>query len=117
MPTLSGHNARGIKKYTTTNQNRPAANSAYHLPSIEDLVPDIHAASGFPVKSTRLKEIKKGNFESWTGLTYNNAAKYCPHTVETLKGHMLQSSKRVGSTKKKKHQTHNNKNKQTRSTL
>ena len=61
----------------------------------------MHAASVFPVKSTWLKEIKRGNFEIWQGLTYSNAAKYCPHAVETIKGHMVQSSQGVRSTKKK----------------
>ena len=64
---------------------------------------------GFPVKSTWLKAIKKGNFESWPGLTYTNAAKYFPHSVENLKVHMVQSSQGVRSTKKTKHQARNNK--------
>ena len=77
----------------------------------------MRAASGFPVKSTWLKAIKKGNFESWPGLTYNNADKYCPHSVETLKVHMVQSSQRVRSTKKNKHQANNNKKKPIQGTL
>ena len=64
----------------------------------------MHAAAGFPVKSTWLKAIKNGNFESWPGLTYNNAAKYCPRSVETLEGHIVQSSQGVRSTNKKKNQ-------------
>ena len=40
------------------------------------------------------------NFETWPGLTYSNAANYCPHTVETIKGHMVQSVQGVLSTKK-----------------
>ena len=77
----------------------------------------MHAAAGFPVKSAWLKAIKNGNFGSWTGLTYNNAEKYFPHSVETLKGHMVQSSQGVRSTKKKKHQIHNNKKKTPQGTL
>ena len=77
----------------------------------------MHEAEGFPNKSIQLKAIKKGNFESWPGLTYNNAAKYCPHSVETLKGHMVKSSQGVISTKKKKQQTHNNQKKPTQGTL
>ena len=45
----------------------------------------MHAVAGFPVRSTWLKAIKNGNFNSWPGLTYNNAAKYCPQSVETIK--------------------------------
>ena len=63
----------------------------------------MHAAEIFPVKSTWLKEIKKGNFATWPGMTYSNEAKYCPQSVETLKGHMVQSSQGVQSNKKEKH--------------
>ena len=78
-------NYNSINNYITTNQKSPAAHSAYNLPSIESLVRYIHAAAGFPVKSTWLKSIKKLNFETWPGLTYTNADKYFPHAVETLK--------------------------------
>ena len=64
------------QKYTTTNQKGPEAHSVYDLPSVEALVHYMHAASGFSVKSTWLKSIKHGNFDSWPGLTYKNAAKY-----------------------------------------
>ena len=66
------------KIYTTKNLITPAARNAYDLPSLEALVRYIHAAAGFPVKSTWIKAIKKGNFATWPGLTYSNAAKYCP---------------------------------------
>ena len=98
-----------IKYYTTTNQKSPAAHSAYDLPSIEDLVLYMHAAAGFPVKSTWLKAIKKENFETWPGLTYTNSVKYFPHSVETIKGHMVQPSQGVRSTKKTVHQARDNK--------
>ena len=84
-----------IKDYTTTSQKTPAAISAYDIPSIRALVRYMHAAAGLPVKSTWLREIKKVNFETWPGLTYSNAAKYCPHAVEAIKGHMVQSLKGV----------------------
>ena len=77
----------------------------------------MHTASGFPVKYTWLKEIKKGNFESWHGLTYTNAAKYFPHLVEALKGHLVQYSQGVRSTKKNKHQANNNQKKPIQVTL
>ena len=77
----------------------------------------MHAAAGFPVKSAWLKEIKNGNFESWPGLTYNNAAKYLPHSVETLKGHMVKYSQGVISTKKNKYQANNNQKKPIQGTL
>ena len=102
-------NENSIKKYTTTNQKSLAAHSAYDLPSIEAVVRYMHAASGSPVKSTWLKSIKKGNVETWPGLMYTNTSKYCPHAVETIKGHMVQSYKGVRSTNKTKHQARGNK--------
>ena len=75
---------------------------------MEALVRYMHAAAGFPVRSTWLKVIKNGNFNSWPGLTYNNAAKYCPRSMETIKGHMVQSSQGVRSTKRMDRKVHNN---------
>ena len=94
-------NNKNIKDYTTTNYKSPVAHSAYGLPSIKALVRYIHATAGFPVKSTWLKEIKKGNFETWPGLAYTNDDKYCPHAVDTIKGNMVQYSQGVRSTKKR----------------
>ena len=68
----------------------------------------MHAAAVFPVRSTWLKAIKNGNFNSWPGLTYNNAAKYCPQSMETIKGRMVQYSQGVGSTKKIDRKIQNN---------
>ena len=65
---------RKEKIYTTTSQKCPEANSVYDLPSMEALVLYMHAAAGFPVKSTWLKAIKHGNYNSWSGLTYNNVS-------------------------------------------
>jgi hypothetical protein len=78
-----------------------AAFSAYDLPSVNALVRYFHAAAGFPVRDTWLKAIKAGNFKSWPGLTLQNASKYCPSTIETLKGHMVQTRAHVRSTKPK----------------
>ena len=94
-----------ITDYTTTNQTTSAAHSAYDLTIIEDIVRYMHEASGLPFKSTWLKAIKKGNFETWPGLTYSNAAKYFPHAVKTIKGYMVQLSQGVRSTKEKKYQS------------
>ena len=69
----------------------------------------MHTAAGFRVKSKYLKAIIRGNFETWPGFTYTNAAKYFPHAVETIKGHMVQSSQGVISTKKTYHQARGNK--------
>ena len=61
----------------------------------------LHAAAGFPVKSTWLAAIKAGNYASWPGLTYANASKYCPDSTETLKGHLTQTRQGLRSTKAK----------------
>jgi hypothetical protein len=68
----------------------PTALNAYDLPSVGALVHYLHAAAGFPVKSTWLAAIKAGNFASWPGLTYANASKFCPSSDETIKGHLSQ---------------------------
>ena len=78
-----------------------AAYSAYDLPSVGALVAYLHAAAGFPVKDTWLRAIKAGNYATWPGLTYSNAAKYCPDAAETILGHMVQTRQGVRSTKPK----------------
>ena len=75
--------------------------SAYDLPNVEALVRYVHVAAGFPVKSTWLDAIKAGNFASWSGLTYQNASKYCPSYEETIKFNMAQTRHNVRSTKHK----------------
>ena len=41
------------------------ANSVYELPSTEECIKWMHAACGFPVKSTWIKAIEAGNFVGW----------------------------------------------------
>ena len=73
--------------------------SAYDLPSVEALIRYFHAAAGFPVRYTWPKSIEAGNFDSWPGITYQNATKYCPTRKETIKGHMVQKRQHVRSTR------------------
>eukprot|EP00804_Cyclotella_cryptica_P025029 CCRYP_015949-RA/>CCRYP_015949-RA protein AED:0.34 eAED:0.26 QI:0/0/0/0.75/1/1/4/0/538 len=75
--------------------------NAGDLPSVGALVHYLHAAAGFPVKATWLAAIKAGNYSSWPGLTYANAAKYCPASTETVKGHLKQTRQGLRSTKPK----------------
>ena len=65
------------------------------------MVKYFYAADGYPVRSTLIKAIKAGNYESWPGLTYNDAGRYCPSADETIKGHMVQTRRDVRSTKPK----------------
>ena len=80
---------------------RPVAMNSHNLPSVCTLVHYLHACAVFPVRSTWLAAIKSGNFPSWTGLNYTNAAKDCPLSVDTLTGHMTQTRQGKLSTKPK----------------
>ncbi len=71
------------------------------LPSIGALVGFYHACLGFPVKQTWLEAIKTNNCDSFDGLTYANATKYCPDLDETIMGHLAQQCQNVRSTKPK----------------
>eukprot|EP00804_Cyclotella_cryptica_P000724 CCRYP_001009-RA/>CCRYP_001009-RA protein AED:0.50 eAED:0.50 QI:0/-1/0/1/-1/1/1/0/226 len=84
-----------------THSITPSALSATNLPSVGALVHYLHAAAGFSVKSTWLAAIKAGNYASWPGLTYANAASHCPDSTETAKGHLTQTRKGIHSTKPK----------------
>ena len=48
----------------------------------------LHAAAFSPVKSTWLKAIKIGFFNTWTGLNQENVRKYLEKSIATEKGHM-----------------------------
>jgi hypothetical protein len=63
------------------------------------LVGFYHACLGFPVKQTWLNAIKVGNCDSFNGLTYSNAARYCPDSDKTIMGHLSQQRQNVQSTK------------------
>jgi hypothetical protein len=68
------------------------------LPSIGALIRFYHACLGFPAKQTWLDAIKAGNCDSFDGLTYSNAACYCPDADETILGHLAQQCQNVCST-------------------
>ena len=59
-----------LMQHTPKRQTTPSEYSVYDLTSVEALVRYMHVVSGLPVKSTWLRAIKKGNFETWPGLTY-----------------------------------------------
>ena len=75
--------------------------SAAPIPSIGALVGFYHACLGFPIKQTWLDAIKAGNCDTFDGLTYSNAARYCPYANETILGHLAQQRQDVRSTKTK----------------
>ena len=78
-----------------------AAYSAYDLPSVVALIKYLHAAAGYPVRSTWLKSIGAGNYSSWPGITLGNATKYCPSADATIMRHLVQKRQGVSSTKPK----------------
>ena len=84
----------------------PTAPNAHDLPSVGALICYLHANAGFPVKSTWLGAIKARNYSSWPGLTYANASKYFPISVESVKGHLTQSRQGVRSTRPKTRTDH-----------
>ena len=61
-----------------------------NLPSIGALVGFYHACLGFLAKQTWLEAIKARNSDTFNGLTYSNAARYCPDSEETILGHLTQ---------------------------
>ena len=81
----------------------PTTLNSHDLPSVVSLVRYLHATTVFPVKSSWLAEIKSGNYASWPGLTYYNAYKYFPVSVESLQDHITQSRQGARSTKPKPH--------------
>ena len=75
--------------------NGPTAMNAHDLPIFGALVRYLHACAGFPVRSTWLAAINSGNYASWPGLMFANAAKYCPVSVESLKVHRTKPGKGI----------------------
>jgi hypothetical protein len=83
-----------------------ASNTAFDsqsldLPSISALVGFYHACPGFPVNQTWLEAIKIGNCNTFNGLTFSNASRYCPDANKTILGHLDQQCQNVRSTKPK----------------
>jgi hypothetical protein len=66
------------------------ASNVYDLPSTERVIRYLHAAAGFPTKSTWLKAIKSGFFATWPMINLKNVTKHFPESEEMQKGHMRQ---------------------------
>ena len=77
------------------------AYSACDLPRVKALIRYFHAAAGYPIRSTWLKDIGSGHYSTWPGLTLANATKYFPTATATLMGHLVQKRQGVWSTKMK----------------
>jgi hypothetical protein len=48
---------------------KDACKHAHETSNLKELINYLHATAFIPVKSTRIKSIKNGNFASWPGLT------------------------------------------------
>jgi hypothetical protein len=95
-------------QYNTTEFAVMASSKGGHLPfdshqidllPIPALVAFYHTCLGFPVKDTWLEAIKRGNWDTFAGLSYLNVAHYCPNSDETILRHLAQTCQNVQSTK------------------
>ncbi|KAL7479865.1 hypothetical protein ACHAW6_005587 [Cyclotella cf. meneghiniana] len=68
----------------------PCINHVYDLPSMALTVHYLHAALGFPTKTTLLSVIRNGNLTTFPRLIAANEAKHFPKSNETQKVHMKQ---------------------------
>ena len=59
-----------------------------------NLVKCLHTAALNPVKSTWIRVIKKGNLQSWPGLTVKLVTKYLPNSVTTSNIYIYISSEK-----------------------
>ena len=66
------------------------AANVHDLPSTERVIRYLHAAAGFPTKSTWIQAIKAKFYATWPMLTEKNVQKHFPDSEETQKGHMRQ---------------------------
>ena len=80
---------------------KEAINNVYDMPSLEPAIRYLHAAAGFPTKSTWLKAIRNNNYMSWPLITVKNVNKFFPESEETQQGHMKGQRQGVRSTKVK----------------
>ena len=106
--TVAGVNRDGTIRYNSETRRQQlqqklaelshVANNVYELPSTAQAIRYLHAACGFPVKSTWIKAIKRGNYVGWPFLTAEAVSKHFPESVETLKGHLDQTRQHTRST-------------------
>ncbi|KAL7475165.1 hypothetical protein ACHAW6_005726, partial [Cyclotella cf. meneghiniana] len=59
----------------------------------------LHAAAGFPTKSTWISAIRKGNYSTWPLINVKNVHKHFPQSEETQQGHMRNQRQGTRSTK------------------
>eukprot|EP00804_Cyclotella_cryptica_P021373 CCRYP_016768-RA/>CCRYP_016768-RA protein AED:0.31 eAED:0.20 QI:0/0/0/0.66/1/0.66/3/0/521 len=77
--------------------------NVYELPSIQQTIRYLHAAAGFPTKTTWMAAIRHGNYDTWPLVTVANVHKHFPQSEETQQGHMRSQRQGVRSTKTTRH--------------
>jgi hypothetical protein len=55
---------------------RDYIHNVFELPSLEPTICYLHAAAGFPPKSTWLKAVRQGSYSTWPLINVKNLAKY-----------------------------------------
>eukprot|EP00804_Cyclotella_cryptica_P026336 CCRYP_007671-RA/>CCRYP_007671-RA protein AED:0.18 eAED:0.21 QI:0/0/0/1/0/0.33/3/0/1086 len=86
--------------HTSENTYKPPYNATQTIYSIIDQsIRYLHAAAGFPTKSTWLAAIRKGNYSTWPLITVKNVNKHFPQSEETQQGHMRNQRQGTRSTK------------------
>ena len=73
----------------------------FELPSTEKTIACFHACTGFPVKETRVKANKAGNYVKWAGLSVNTVPNSHLESDETQKVHIKGLRQGIRSTKGK----------------
>ena len=64
-----------------------------------ELAAYLHAAAGYPTKSSFITAIKNGNFLTWPGLTPELISKHLLPSIPTTKGHLKQEQQNLRSTR------------------
>eukprot|EP00804_Cyclotella_cryptica_P029060 CCRYP_005247-RA/>CCRYP_005247-RA protein AED:0.20 eAED:0.15 QI:0/0/0/1/0/0/4/0/830 len=77
----------------------PSLPTMQHRPYTQCSIRYLHAAAGFPTKSTWLAAIRKGNYSTWPLITVKNIHKHFPQSEETQQGHMRNQRQGTRSTK------------------
>ena len=93
-----------LAKIESFNFNHAAGdtiNNVYDLRSLARAVRYLHAAAGFPTKTTWLKSIRNSNYLIWPLLNIHNLNRHLPESEEVQKGHMQNQRQGVRSTKAK----------------
>ena len=101
------NNKASSKNNNTKNNKCPppprpfCANSAYHQNTKQELAIYLHAAAGYPPKTTFCRAIDDGFYATWPGLTSELIRKHLPKSVPTVMGRQKRMRQGIRSTSKK----------------